>query len=76
MLASTFLKKGGVLVSCDFSKNMVTKLAANYQNEENDYVLIDGNKSFIDLEIDYTEFSDENYNQLKNHCNIESIVNA
>ena len=76
MLASTFLKKGGVLVSCDYSKNMVTKLATNYQSEENDYSLVEGNKSFIDLETNYVEFSDESCSKLKNHCDLESIVNA
>jgi len=54
---------------------MVDKLAANYQSEESDYGLVEGNKWFVDTEIDYTEFADENCNALKNVCDIESIVN-
>jgi ubiquinone/menaquinone biosynthesis C-methylase UbiE len=36
MLSSTFLKVGGVLVSCDYSGEMVKRLAANYNSEEID----------------------------------------
>ena len=37
MLASSFLKLKGVLVSCDFSSNMIKKLAYNYNQSDNDY---------------------------------------
>ena len=66
MLAQTFLKKGGVLVSCDFSSAMVKKVSANYENDDNDYKLIEGNKWFVDTETDYTECADKNNNALKN----------
>ena len=36
-LASSFLKINGVLVSCDFSSNMVKMLAKNYNESDNDY---------------------------------------
>jgi len=31
LLAGTFLKKGGMLVSCDISRSMITRLANRYR---------------------------------------------
>ena len=42
MLANTFLKPQGVLVSCDYSEKMVDKVRANL--EESDYAQVPGNK--------------------------------
>jgi hypothetical protein len=48
LLASSFLKIKGVLVSCDFSKKMVQRLEFNYQNTDSDFTKVDGNKYKID----------------------------
>ena len=37
MLASSFLKVGSVLVSCDYSELMVKRLADYYETEDTDY---------------------------------------
>ena len=37
MLAQTFLMKKGVLVSCDFSGEMVKKLHQNYAESDSDF---------------------------------------
>ena len=47
--------KGAVLVSCDFSKEMVSKLKERY--EQSDYNEFKGCKHFIDTETDYTDQS-------------------
>ena len=60
LLASSFLKIKGVLVSCDFSKKMVERLANNYQNTDSDFPKVNGNKFIIDTSIDYTELEDGN----------------
>jgi len=64
MLASNFLKKGGVLVSCDFSKEMVKKLEHNYIGTDADYMHVEGNKFVSELEKDFTEL-DETKTKLK-----------
>jgi len=64
MLASNFLKKGGVLVSCDFSKEMVKKLELNYIGTDADYMHVEGNKFVSELEKDFTEL-DETKTKLK-----------
>lgn len=76
MLASSFLKNKGVLVSCDFSGAMVNRLQENYSQleEENDYVRVQGNKYVVDLQTDFCEFSDETCTALKNKCDLESII--
>lgn len=48
LLASSFLKIKGVLVSCDFSKKMVQRLEFNYENTDSDFTKVDGNKYKID----------------------------
>ena len=74
MLASSFLKKGGVLVSSDYSPQMVQLLAKNYSNEESDFALVPGNKFNIDSSTDYTEFANENCDTLKTQCDLDSII--
>ena len=53
MLAQTFLKKGGVLVSCDFSGEMVNKVHHNFNQKDNDFVRVEGNKFLIDNQTNY-----------------------
>lgn len=51
-IAKGWLKSGGsLLVSCDFSKEMVTKTKARFAGSE--FVTIPGCKSIIDNETDY-----------------------
>ena len=76
LLASSFLRRdGGVLVSCDFSMGMVKKLEQTFQ-AENDYVLAKGNKSLVDTETNYLEFVEGSENQLKNKCDLDSIIES
>ena len=37
MIASNFLKNGGVLVSSDFSKNMIQRLGINFTDDNNEF---------------------------------------
>ena len=74
MLATIFLKKGGVLVSCDYSGVMVQSLADNYEKEDNDYKLVPGNKFLIDTIADFTEFADSRNTSLKTKCDLEKII--
>ena len=51
MVAGTFLKPdGSVLVSCDISRVMVSKLSDNYSNS--DFALVPGNEFVADLDVD------------------------
>jgi len=75
MLASNFLKKGGVLVSCDFSKEMVKKLAHNYTGTDADYMHVEGNKFVSELETVFTEL-DETKTKLKHTCDLEAVVES
>jgi ubiquinone/menaquinone biosynthesis C-methylase UbiE len=62
MLATNFIPKdAAVLVSCDFSKNMMKKLKQNYS--ESDYVQAKGNLAVIDDTINIDE-----------KCDIEEII--
>ena len=75
VLASTFLRNdGGVLVSCDYSKDMVKLIKQNFDAGFTDYTHVKGNKYLIDTETDYLEFADDTNKQLKNTCDIEKIV--
>ena len=73
MLASSFLKPNGVLVSCDYSNAMVKRLQENYLNEDNDYIKVHGNKFKYDS-TDYTEFSDDTNTKLKNLCDLDKVL--
>jgi len=73
MLAQTFLKNKGVLVSCDFSGEMVKKVHQNYSQKDNDYVKVEGNKFLIDIETNYNEIADETNASLKNLCDLDKI---
>lgn len=75
-LAMHFLKRGGVLVSCDFSKNMIDKLQARYQSDDNDYTLVKDNKFVAEADRDFTEFSDDTCTKLKHQCDLEAIVKS
>ena len=70
MLANTFLKQGGVLVSCDFSIKMMEALKNSFENEECDYTKVPGNKLSVDLETDYLAFLDDKSTELKNKCDL------
>lgn len=74
MLAQNFLKKKGVLVSCDFSQAMVNKLHQNFAEFDNDYVKVEGNKFHVDTTTNFLEFADESNSSLKNHFEVEKIV--
>ena len=50
-IARNYLKQGGVLVSCDFSKEMVVAMKDRYQ--ESDFSKQPGNVVDIDTETDY-----------------------
>ena len=65
MLASNFLKKNGVLVSCDYSTEMISKLYHNYHDSNCEYSLVKGNKCFIDTVTDYTETLGNTSNELR-----------
>ena len=53
-LAKSFLRgSGSVLVSCDFSRGMVEKMAARYS--KSDFTRLEGNKVTIDTETDYAD---------------------
>jgi len=49
ILASSFLKEGGVLVSSDFAIKMMDILKNKYESEDCDYTKVPGNKLVIDL---------------------------
>ena len=52
VIAKSFLRgNGSMLVSCDFSQNMVEKLKQRYA--QSDFTQIEGNKFLIDTEKDY-----------------------
>jgi len=74
MLANSFLKKGGVLVSCDYSSAMVEMLAKNYAHEDCEYSLVPNNKVLVDTATDYLAFADDTNLTLKNTCDIENII--
>ena len=64
MLAKTFLSIGSVLVSCDISKGMVQAIKQNYENPQEDFSLVPGNKFAVDVETDFTEIGE---NGMLNH---------
>lgn len=76
MLATSFLKNKGVLVSCDYSGGMVNRLLENYSQveEENEYARVEGNKYVIEQKTDFSEFSDQTGTTLKNTCDIETVI--
>jgi len=75
VLASTFLRNdGGVLVSCDYSKDMVRMIKENFDGGFADYTHVEGNKYLVDTETDFLEFADDTNSKLKNTCDIEKIV--
>lgn len=73
MLASSFLKPKGVLVSCDYSNAMVKRLQENYHSEHSDFLKVQGNKFQYDS-TDYTEFADDSNKSLKNKCDLDQII--
>jgi len=75
ILASNFLKKEGVLVSCDFSKEMVKKVQKNYTESDADYMLVEGNKFIAETEKNFTDF-DETKTKLKYTCDLEAVVES
>ena len=69
----TYLRQdGGVLVSCDFSKEMVMKLKKNYEQDTLSYSKIEGNKYWIDTKVDYRELDDNM--KLKNSFDINKFI--
>lgn len=75
-LATSFLKRGGVLVSCDYSKNMVDNVIERYNSDDTDYSLVKGNKFVGETEKDYTECTDDSGTKLKYDCDLEAIVKS
>ena len=75
-LAMSFLKRGAVLVSCDFSKNMVDKLVALYQSDDTDFTLVKDNKFVGETDKDYSEFVDDSCTKLKHQCDLEAIIKS
>lgn len=73
LLASTFLKVGGVLVSCDYSGAMVKRLRENYETEDTDYRLVPGNKFLFESQTDYTQLTEDG-SGLENYCDLDEIV--
>mmetsp|Transcript_12940 Transcript_12940/g.21893 ORF Transcript_12940/g.21893 Transcript_12940/m.21893 type:complete len:140 (-) Transcript_12940:608-1027(-) len=77
LLASSFLRNNGsVLVSCDFSIEMVKGLKTNYESEEADFSKVPGNKFVVDTETDYISLKDNSTNELLNKCDLEGIVKS
>ena len=74
ILASSFLQKGGVLVSCDISQAMVTKMEKLFTSEHCEYSLVEGNK-FLAEKTDFTAMSDDG-KQLKNMCDLNQVIQA
>ena len=74
MLSQSFLKKQGILVSCDFDPEMLDRVKKNY--ERSDFVKIKRNKVIVEDEVDFTEVErDENEElRLKYTCDIGEIV--
>jgi len=74
MLSQSFLKKQGILVSCDYDPEMVERVKKNY--ERSDFVKIKRNKVVVEDEVDFTEVErDENDgNRLKYTCDLNEIV--
>jgi len=68
LIAESFLRpNGGVLVSTDFSMNMLEYVKESYKGS--DYSLVEGNKYLIDETFDSSESSTEK-------CDIESIIRS
>jgi len=68
MMAESLLRPdGGVLVSTDFSRNMIGFVKQSYK--DSDYSLVKGNKYLIDEAFDFCESSSEK-------CDIKSIINS
>ena len=42
--------------------------------DQHDYLQIEGNKSLIDTETDYTQFEDGSNSKLKNICDLDQII--
>ena len=54
VIATSFLRNdGAVLVSSDFSNEMIGMLKQRF--DKSDFTLVDGNKCLIDDETDYTD---------------------
>ena len=56
LLATSFLKPKGVLISCDFSEEMIKKLKKNYL--ESDYNQVPGNLFILEENKNYLETVD------------------
>jgi ubiquinone/menaquinone biosynthesis C-methylase UbiE len=54
MLATGFMRpKNSVLVSCDFSQQMIQSLKKMYESDESDFSLVPGNKYLIEDHDEY-----------------------
>ena len=69
-LSSLFLKKGGALVSCDISGDMVRRLGENYS--ESDWNRDEGNTFILDTNSDYSTFDDSL--NLKANVDLSKII--
>ena len=73
MIATSFLPKGGVLVSCDISEVMVTKMEKNFTSEDSDYSLVEGNKFLAEKVKDFSAM-EEGGKKLKHTCELDQII--
>ena len=61
LLASQYIQpNGSVLVSCDFSNEMVKTMKRKYESEDFDFQLVKGNKFLIDIDSDYLSMKENN----------------
>ena len=74
VMAQSFLNpEGGVLVSTDFSGEMVRRLNERYSSPNCEYSMLkDRNKFLINTETNYCEYNEGS--GLKHKCDIEDII--
>lgn len=72
LIASSYLGKDNcVLVSCDFSEDMI-KLAKQHFDEVSDFKHVPGNEYYFEQGINYNETNEKE--ELKNQCDIEKVI--
>ena len=52
----------------------MNKVQHNFNQKDNDFVRVEGNKFFIDNQTNYNEFADESNSALKNHCDLDKLI--
>ena len=75
MLASTFLKGGGLLVSCDANRSMISLMADRFC--ESAYCQGKGNKFFHEADVDFTEQSSITQDGvLQSLCDLDAVADS